>query len=296
MDVNGDPVMGATVVLTGPDPADRRTIETAANGFFEFDSLRPKVPYRIAIRAGGFAPWTSPAFTLDPGQVKLLEGIDLRIATQSTTVRVTYNPVKIATEQIKIEETQRILGVIPNFFVSYEGENAAPLTTKMKFKLAMKVYIDPITIAAAGLMAGVRQATDSLNYGQGAKGYAERFGATAADGFTEIMIGDAILPSLLHQDPRYFYQGTGTIRSRFWHAIRSPFVARGDNGKWQPNYSGVGGDLASGALSNLYYPESNRGAGVLFSNFAIEEAERLAIRVAQEFILERLTHRGGRQR
>jgi hypothetical protein len=206
-------------------------------------------------------------------------------------MQVTYDPIEIATEQIKIEETQRIFGIIPNFYTSFDGENAAPLTTKMKFDLAFKVSYDPVTSAGVGLVAGLRQAVHSPNYPQGTKGFGERFGVTAADGLTDIMIGGAILPSLLHQDPRYFYQGTGTTCSRLRHAIQSAFIAKGDNGKRQPNYSSVGGDLASSALSNLYFPKSNRGVGLTFSLFALGTAERLGSNVTQEFLLGKFTRR-----
>ena len=292
-DVNGDAVIGATVVLAGHDSTDRRTVVTLENGFFQFDHLKA-ASYQIFINANGFAEWTSPAIALEPGQVKLLGNITLRLATQNTTVHVTYDPVEIATEQFKLEETQRVLGIIPNFYVSYQGGNAAPLTTRMKFALALKVSYDPVTIGGVAFVAGVRQAVDSPNYPQGAKGYGERFGATAADGFTDIMIGGAILPSLLHQDPRYFYQGTGTTRSRIRHAMLSPFISKGDNGKWQPNYSSLGGDLGSSALSNLYFPKSNRGAGLVFSQFAIGTVERVGASLAQEFILSRFTHRSAK--
>jgi hypothetical protein len=249
------------------------------------------VSYNVAINADGFAEWTSPPITLEPGQVKSFGGISLRIATQNTTLEVKYDPIEDATKQFKIEQTQRIFGIIPNFYTSFEGENAAPLTTKMKFDLAFKVSHDPVTIAGVGLVAGLRQAVGSPNYPQGAKGFGERFGVTAADGFTDIIIGGAILPSLLHQDPRYFYQGTGTTRSRLRHAILSAFIAKGDNGKWQPNYSSVGGDLASGALSNLYFPKSNRGAGLVFSLFALGTAERIGSNVVQELLLGKFTRR-----
>jgi len=83
------------------------------------------------------------------------------------------------------------------------------------------------------------------------------------------MIGGAILPSLLHQDPRYFYQGTGTTKSRVLHAVSFPFICRGDNGRLQPNYSTIGGDLGSAAIANAYYPASNRGLGLFFGNFLI---------------------------
>jgi hypothetical protein len=291
-DVKGDAVIGATVILRrSPESTDQRTVVTTENGFFRFDALTPAVPYNITINADGFAEWTSPAITLEPGQVKLLGGVSLRIATQNTTMQVTYDPIEIATEQVKIEETQRIFGIIPNFYISYDGENAAPLTTKMKFDLALKVSYDPVTIAGVGLVAGLRQAADSPNYPQGAKGFGERFGATAADGFIDIMVGGAILPSLLHQDPRYFYQGTGTTRSRLRHAILSAFIAKGDNGNWQPNYSSLGGDLASSALSNLYFPKSNRGVGLVFSQFALGTGERIGANLAQEFLLGKFTRR-----
>jgi len=155
------------------------------------------------------------------------------------------------------------------------------------------VSTDPVTAAGVFIVASAKQAGDTPNYGQGWASYGKRSGVTATDGFSDIMIGGAILPSLLHQDPRYFYQGTGTIGSRVRHAMFSPFVARGDNGKWQPNYSSLGGDLAASALGNLYYPRSNRGAGLVFGNFAIGTAERIGASLVQEFLLGRFTRRGG---
>jgi hypothetical protein len=291
-DMNGDAAIGATVILVGSNPNDRRTVVTPENGFFQFDNVTPAVPYHLVIDENGFAEWTSPPITLQPGQIKQLGGIQLRLATQNTTVIVSANPVEIATEQVKVEETQRLFGILPNFYVTYEGANAAPLTTKMKFKLALRVSYDPVTIGAIAFVAGLKQAADSPDYQQGAKGYGERFGATAADGLSDIMIGGAILPSLLHQDPRYFYQGTGTVRSRLRHALLSPFIARGDNGKSQPNYSSMGGDLGSAALSNLYFPKQNRGVSLVFSQFALGTGERLGANVAQEFLLSRFTHHG----
>ena len=169
--------------------------------------------------------------------------------------------MEVATKQVKSEEQQRVLGFIPNFYVVYD-RNPEPLTTKLKFELALKVSKDPVTFAGVAFMAGVKQAADTPNYGQGAEAFGKRLGATAADGLTDIMIGGAILPSLLHQDPRYFYQGTGTTGSRVRHAIFSPFIAKADNGRSQPNYSTLGGSLASSAMSNLYFPASNRGAGL----------------------------------
>lgn len=288
VDVNGDPVPNATVELKSLGSSDPRTATTAESGAFEFQDVPPGVPYEVTITAQDFAEWKSSSMTLDPGQFKIVTGIKLEIRPGVTRVDVTYDPVQVATEQLQVEEHQRVLGFIPNFYVTYE-KDPAPLTSKMKFQLALKTSVDPITVAGVFGYAGLRQAASSPKYGQGWGAYGDRLGASTADAFSDIMIGGAILPSLLHQDPRYFYQGTGTTGSRIRHAMISPFVARGDNGKWQPNYSSIGGDLASSALSNLYFPQANRGVGLLFGNFAIGTAEHVGAHLAQEFIIRRFT-------
>jgi hypothetical protein len=205
-DVNGDAVPNATVVLKEIESNDPRTIVTTENGMFEFHDVTPGITFQLSVRAADFADWTSPPIMLDPGQFKIVSGIGLRIATERTSVDVHYDPVEVATEQFKAEEKQRVFGIFPNFYVSYE-DDPAPLTTKMKFKLALKVSTDPVTAAGTFLVASAKQARNTPNYGQGWGAYGKRFGAVAADGFSDIMIGGAILPSLLHQDPRYFYPG-----------------------------------------------------------------------------------------
>jgi Carboxypeptidase regulatory-like domain len=236
-DVNDDTVAGATVVLEGPALKDPRTVVTNSNGFFEFKDVEPGIAYHVTVSAQGFGNWTSPAVILRPGQYEILTGSKLHVAEALTTITVAApaaSPEEIAAEQVKAEEQQRIFGIIPNFYVVYDHD-AVPLTAKLKFKLATKVLVDPVTVIGVAAFAGIDQAADNPNFGQGAKGYAERFGAGYADGAIDIMVGGAILPSLLHQDPRYFYQGTGTSKSRALHALSSPFVCRGDNGQLQPN-------------------------------------------------------------
>jgi hypothetical protein len=295
-DLNDDSVPGAAVVLEGPTLKNPRTVVSNDNGFFEFKDVEPGA-YQVTVSAQGFANWTSPAVILKPSQYEILTGSKLHIATALTTITVA-SPVasveEIATEQVKVEEQQRIFGVFPNFYVVY-NHNTAPLTRKLKFKLAGKVLVDPVTVIGVAGFAGINQASDNPNYGQGAKGYAERFGAAYADGAIDIMVGGAILPSLLHQDPRYFYQGTGTNKSRALHALSSPFVGRGDNGRLQPNYSTLGGDLATAAIANAYYPASNRGVGLFLGNFFIATGQRALANLAQEFILRRLTPKAKNQ-
>ena len=287
-DVNNNTVSGATVVLQGPIPTDRRTVVSSDTGAFEFQDVKPGVLYRVHITAKEFADWTSPAVTLAPGEYKILTGSKLRIEQARSTINVGYDPVEVATEQVRVQESQRVFGIIPNFYVVYD-KNAVPLTPKLKFRLALRTTIDPVTFAGIAILAAADQAGDKPSYGQGAQGYAKRFGASTLTGFNDIMIGGAILPSLLHQDPRYFYQGTGTVKSRALRALSWPFACQGDNGKRQPNYSSLGGDLAASALTNLYYPSWDRGVGMTFENFAISTGERMVATLFQEFVLRKLT-------
>ncbi|MGO9515884.1 MAG: carboxypeptidase regulatory-like domain-containing protein, partial [Candidatus Korobacteraceae bacterium] len=194
-------------------------------------------------------------------------------------------------QQLKAEEQQRILRFIPNTQVVYEP-HPEPLTTKMKFELAYKDLTHPVFFARTAAWAGVQQANDTPKYRQGARGYGERFGAGLADATSENLFGNAILPSLLHQDPRYFYQGTGTKWSRARHAILAPFVCKGDNGALQPNYSTWGGSLIASSISMAYLPDSNRGPGHVFRNFGIGMSLHVVSSVAQEFILSKFTSRG----
>jgi hypothetical protein len=290
LDVNGGLIPGALVTLQCPFPCKNQTATANDSAAFDFRDLKFGVPYQIRISFDGFDDWTSSAVVLTPNDsVFFATGIRLKVADPSTTITVYGSTAQIAVEQVHLEEQQRVLGFIPNFYVVYDSQNAVPLTTKLKFQLAMRVSIDPVTATGMAFMAGVRQAAHTPNYVLGAKGYGQRVGAEAANGFSDILIGGAILPSLLHQDPRYFYQGTGTTRSRLGHALANPFVCKGDNGRWQPNYSSLGGDLAASALMNTYYPQSNRGAGMVFGQFAINTGERELAAVVQEFVLRKLT-------
>jgi len=292
-DVDNDAIPGATVVVDGDTPSDHHTATSNQDGFFELQGLRPAVPYHVTVNANGFANWTSPTLTLKPGQFEYLAEIKLRIAALETSVTA-ITTEQIAIEQVKAAEQQRVFGVIPNFYVVYD-KNPVPLSAKLKYQLAFKAATDIVSIGGAAVLAGINQAANNPDYVQGAKGYGQRFGAAYADGLTDIMIGGAILPSLLHQDPRYFYQGTGTKKSRTMHALSSPFWCMGDNGKWQFNYSSIGGDLASGALTTLYYPETNRGAGLVLGNAALTTGGRMLNAVIQEFVLRKLTSRGKNQ-
>jgi hypothetical protein len=197
---------------------------------------------------------------------------------------------EIAQDQIREQEKQRVLGVFPNFYVTYVHD-AAPLSPKQKFELAWKSTIDPVNLAVTGVIAGVQQAQDNFSsYGQGAQGYGKRYGASLADSVSETFIGGAILPSLLKQDPRYFYKGTGTKKSRVLYALANAVICKGDNGRWQPNYSSILGNLAAGGISNLYYPDADRnGMGLTLETALIGIGATAATNVLEEFVIRKFT-------
>jgi hypothetical protein len=197
---------------------------------------------------------------------------------------------QIADEQLHIEEQQRVLDVIPNFYVSYEPD-PAPLNARQKYRLAWKASINPFSFGIAAVFAGLEQSDNFYSgYGQGLQGYGKRLGATYADSVSGTFIGGAILPSVFKQDPRYYYKGTGTRKSRLLYALAAGFRCKGDNGHWQPNYSSMLGSLASGALSNAYYPASNRnGVALTFENALIGIGGSSITAVVQEFFLRKFT-------
>ena len=206
------------------------------------------------------------------------------------SVDVKATRVEEAQRQIEQQEKQRLFGVLPNFFVSYLPD-VAPLTTKQKFELSWKSRLDPVSLGVTGITAGIQQArNDYPGFGDGAGGYARRYAALYATSLTRGLITQVALPSLFRQDPRYFYKGTGSTPSRIGYALSRSVIKKGDNGRWQPNYSGILGSLASGALSNLYYPpEDRRGARLMFENTAIGIGGNAVGLLAQEFLYKRLT-------
>jgi Carboxypeptidase regulatory-like domain len=286
-DTNGGVIPGAEVVAVTPTQ-DPHSAITNGSGFFQIDNLTPGTGYEVTVSAKGFSNWKSPEVLLSPGQFDVLDGIKLTILGDAASVIVVASREELAVEQVRIAEQQRVLGFIPNFYVSYD-KDAAPLTPKLKFELALKVSVDPVTFAGTGFLAALNQADHYPDYEEGWKGYGQRFGAVYLNDLTDIMVGGAILPSILHQDPRYFYQGTGTTKSRLLHALSNPLICKGDNGRWQPNYSSLGGYLASGAIANAYYPESNRGPGLVLNTFLVNFSANIANSVLQEFVLRKLT-------
>jgi hypothetical protein len=174
-----------------------------------------------------------------------------------------------AERELKVQEKQRLLGIMPQFQVVMGGP-VVPLTPGEKWRLALKSAIDPFYIGWAFVIGGgYGELTDSSTqqgYGWGPAGYFKRVGSNYADNVNGALIGNALLPSILHQDPRYFRKGTGSIPRRFIYAALSTVICHGDNGKNQFNASNVFGNFISGAISNLYYPADQRGVYLTFKN------------------------------
>jgi Carboxypeptidase regulatory-like domain len=296
-DQSGAVSVGAAVRLSREDPALNQEVQSGNNGQFSFPNVSPG-EFHLTVASSGFAT-REFAGTLRPGEAYLVPPITLFVATAVTEVHVKetpLTPVELADEQIKDQEKQRVFGLFPNFYVTYVAD-AVPLTPKQKFRLAWKTSVDPMTLVGISAIAGVEQATDAFpGYGQGAEGYAKRFGATYVDVVTGTVIGSAVLPWLLRQDPRYFYKGTGSTGSRLLYALGSPLFCKGDNRRWQPNYSNVLGAFASAGISYLYHPESDRnGAGLVVRNSLIRLGETAFEGVLQEFVIRRLTPRLGKR-
>jgi Carboxypeptidase regulatory-like domain len=286
-DQAGEVAEGAQVELSRDKDSKKQQVASGPNGEYSFANVTPG-PFSLTVTAPGFDTKTFSG-EVKAGQAFVVPAIALNITAVTASVTVELTPIEVAEQQVTEEIHQRVLGIFPNFFVSYEPD-PAPLATRQKFKLSWKSVSDPVTIVGAAALAGIYQAADEFpGYGQGAEGYGKRLGAAYADVFVGTMVGSAILPTLLHQDPRYFYQGTGTKKSRFVHAISNAVICKGDNQKWQPNYSGVLGSFASGGVSYLYYPASDRSLSLVMQNSAVRIAESSLAGLMQEFVLRRFT-------
>ncbi len=286
-DSNGDVIQGAKLVLTAFDGTT--ILQTSgSDGQFSFTGLAAGT-YSIAVTGKGWGRFSLPKISLAAGESRILEHVILPASSGVTEVRVDGSATALSLQQVQIAVQQRVMGVFPNFYSSFDW-NAPPMLPRQKYALAFRSMIDPMTFVGAGVIAGVEQARDTFpGYGQGVAGYGRRYGAAYANSFTGRMLGGAVFPSLFHQDPRYFYMGSGSIFKRALYAISTALITRGDNGRWQPNYSHVLGNFTAGAISNLYYPSSSRGLSLTLLNGALETAGDAGTDFAREFFLRGMT-------
>ncbi|MCU1225586.1 MAG: hypothetical protein JWQ42_3679 [Edaphobacter sp.] len=287
-DRSGSVIPNAHVTLTGTDAAGKRVAISDVSGRFTFSNLPPGA-YRLSINAEGFQTFEAGEVVLAAGEMRELPATALPIVAARTDVTVTANSEQVAQAQVQLEEKQRVLGIIPNFYSSYIWD-AAPLTPRLKFHLALRSATDPVAFLLAGGVAGIEQAHNTFpGYDAGPEGYAKRYGAAYADHVIGGMVGHAILPSLFHQDPRYFYKGKGTIRSRALYAIGATVITRGDNGRSQPNFSNLFGNFAAAGISNLYRSPEDRSASLTLRNGLVITGSDAIGNLIREFLLRNLT-------
>jgi hypothetical protein len=168
---------------------------------------------------------------------------------------------KLAEEQLKKQESQRVFAVMATFNTT-SNKDAVPLSAGEKYRLFFKSATDPWPFVLTAFGAGIDQAQNSFpEYGQGVEGYAKRFGAGYTDYFTGNLLGNAVLASWWKEDPRYYQKGTGSFATRFLWAAGGTVWCKRDKGTWGPNYANVMGNMMGAAVSNLYYPASDRTVG-----------------------------------
>ena len=289
LDANRDVLQGARVTLTGLSGNVIQAVESGSNGEFAFRGLPPDV-YKLTVTAAGMSAFTSPQIPLQAGEARIVPTVTLLVAGGTTRVNVTVrNKEELAQEQVQIALRQRIGGIIPNFYTTYDW-TAPPMEAKQKFHLSFRSIIDPVSFLTVAGIAGAEQYRDVYpGFGGGIEGYGKRYGAALADHVSGTLLGKAVYPSIFHQDPRYFYKGKGSIRSRTLYAISAAVITRGDDGRQEPNYSRVLGTFSAAAISNLYYAASDRGASLFVRNGLAGMGAAVVSNLIREFLLKGIT-------
>lgn len=283
-----NPLSGAQVELQRDGSPGTCTATTAEDGRFLFSDL-PRGNFRLRVSVPGMQTLVDEQITIHGSEHLTLPDLTVQLVTAAQQVTVTVSQVELAQEEVKAQEKQRALLIFPNFYSSYIW-NAAPMNSRQKFGLALHSLLDPVNFLIVGGEAAGLQYTDTYHaYGTGAQAYGKYYGATFADNASARLIGGAVLPSLLHQDPRYFYKGRGTVTSRALYAITRAVITRNDRGQDVPNYSSMLGGLAAGGISNAYHPSSDRGVALTFRNAGIDIGGHAFDNLIREFILRKLT-------
>jgi hypothetical protein len=179
----------------------------------------------------------------------------------------------------------RLFWALPNFLTVENAENVPPLTPGQKFKLVARGVYDPMEFVLVGFVAGLGQASDSdSSYGQGAQGYAKRYGTAYGDNAIENFMAYAVFPSILHQDPRYYQLGHGGFKKRAGHALSRVIITRSDSGQTQFNYSEILGAGSAAAISTYtYHPQNERSFGNVATTWVTQMGWDAATYIVKEF-------------
>lgn len=218
------------------------------------------------------------------GSLSLMLWLAPLLIAQSTASKPLPDAPSAQKESSTATSEGYVLGVIPQFNVT-DAKNTKPLTPGGKFHLFVRQTFDPFQFIGVGFVAGIGQARDSFpDYGQGALGYAKRYGAALADNVNGAFWGNYVLPVALKEDPRYFRLGEGGTWHRVGYSLSRTVVTRTDSGNSRFNFSNIFGNIIAGGFSNLYYPQSDRGVGLTFQRAAVVTALGAVGGIGQEFL------------
>lgn len=285
LDTNHDVVQGAHLILRAG--SETHLADSGSDGQFEFQNLPPG-EYKLTVTAPEMSTYLSAPITLSANGSIILPPVILSV-TASTSITVSGDKEQLSIEQVQIAESQRVFGAIPNFYTSFDW-NAPPMLAKQKYHLALRSLFDPVSLLAVAGIAGAEQYQGVFPaYGSGISGYGKRYGAALANHASGDLLGRAVYPAIFHQDPRYFYRGKGSITKRTLYATSAAFMTRDDDGRWRPNYSSLLGNFTSGAISNLYYPSSDRGASLVVYNGLADIGGNVVSNLIREFMLRGIT-------
>ena len=233
LDTNQDVLQGAQVTIAGQASSATHSVKSGSNGQFEFSALPPD-SYKLTVTAPGMSTFSTPEIALAAGEDRIVPAVTLSVFGGATSVTVNGNKEELAEQQVQIALQQRVGGIIPNFYSTYDC-NAPPMEAKQKFQLSVHSIFDPVSLLAVAGVAGAEQYQNVFPaYGSGFEGYGKRYGAAFANHVSGILLGRGVYPAIFHQDPRYFYKGKGSVSSRVLYAVSAAVIARGDDGRWKP--------------------------------------------------------------
>lgn len=285
-DMQGGLVPGAHIVIACSEPAVTQETTADSAGFFSVSNL-PAGTYSVTISSSGLETYVVRDLHLKPGETYSLPEVSLPIARTSADVTVTLTTEQLAEEELHNELKQRVLGVLPNFYTSYQWD-AAPLSARQKLKLTFRATTDPVFLGTTAITAGIEQArNDYPEYGGGPAGYWKRYGAAYGDAVIGRFMGSVVFASVFHQDPRYFVMTNGSWERRSWHAILSTVIQRGDNYHWQLGYAHLLGAATTGMIASTYHPGSDIGKLVLDGTI-LDLGNKAANNLIREFVLRHL--------
>jgi hypothetical protein len=185
----------------------------------------------------------------------------------------------------------RMFGILPNNTTVENQSQVPPVGVREKFKMASMNTFDPYVYPFVGAIA-----TLNRSYGSNMGEYFEQYAASLTDNMTGNFLTTAVLPSVLHQDPRYFELGSGGFLHRFAYAASRSIVTRSDRGHAQFNVSELAGNGIAAGISNLYYPSADRTLTATLSRWGMQVMWDTLSNELKEFwpdVRQKLHHRAG---